>query len=65
MALATGELSVGQRDSQFARLRDAQSRVLNLTYWADFLNVVRAAGCHHHLSDGTFDGMFTRQTSEH
>ena len=29
---------------QFSRLREAQSRVLNLTYWADFLNVVRSAG---------------------
>ena len=42
--LASGEISTQQRDSQFAKLRDAQQRVLNLTYWADFLNVVRAAG---------------------
>lgn len=42
--LATGEVSPSQRDSQFSKLRDAQSRVLNLTYWADFLNIVRAAG---------------------
>lgn len=42
--LARGEVSPGQRDSQFNKLRDAQGRVLNLTYWADFLNVVRAAG---------------------
>ncbi len=42
--LATGEVSLAQRDSQFKKLRDAQSRVLNLTYWSDFLNIVRAAG---------------------
>lgn len=42
--LATGEVSPNQRDSQFDKLRGAQSRVLSLTYWADFLNIVRAAG---------------------
>ncbi|MCW5631813.1 MAG: DUF262 domain-containing protein [Rubrivivax sp.] len=42
--LASGEVSLAQRESQFGKLRDAQGRVLNLTYWADFLNVVRAAG---------------------
>lgn len=42
--LATGDVSTEQRDGQFSRLRDAQSRVLNLTYWADFLNIVRSAG---------------------
>jgi hypothetical protein len=42
--LSTGESSPEKRAYQFGKLRDAQSRVLNLTYWADFLNVVRAAG---------------------
>ena len=42
--LSTGEVSLAQRDSQFKKLRDAQGRVLSLTYWADFLNVVRSAG---------------------
>lgn len=42
--LASGEVSSVQRNSQFDKLRAAQGRVLNLTYWADFLNVVRAAG---------------------
>ncbi len=42
--LATGEASPEKRAGQFGKLRDAQSRVLNLTHWADFLNVVRAAG---------------------
>lgn len=42
--LSTGEVSPAQRDSQFKKLRDAQGRVLSLTYWADFLNVVRSAG---------------------
>lgn len=42
--LASGEVSLEQRNSQFKKLREAQGRVLNLTYWADFLNVVRVAG---------------------
>ncbi len=42
--LATGESSSEHRANQFGKLRAAQSSVLNLTYWADFLNVVRAAG---------------------
>ena len=42
--LTSGEVSPEQRNSQFDKLRGAQGRVLNLTYWADFLNVVRAAG---------------------
>jgi hypothetical protein len=42
--LSTGEWSPEKRAQQFSKLRDAQSRVLNLTHWADFLNVVRAAG---------------------
>jgi hypothetical protein len=33
-----------RRAEQFERLKAAQAKVLNLTYWADFLNVVRAAG---------------------
>ncbi|MGV2862958.1 GmrSD restriction endonuclease domain-containing protein [Achromobacter sp. AGC39] len=42
--LASGEVSLEQRNSQFDKLRDAQGRVLNLTYWSDFLNVIRSAG---------------------
>ena len=42
--LATGAVSIEARNSQFERLRKAQQQVLNLTYWADFLNVVRSAG---------------------
>jgi len=42
--LASGEVSLEQRNSQFDKLRGAQGRALNLTCWADFLNVVRAAG---------------------
>ena len=42
--LSTGEASPEKRANQFGKLRDAQSRVLNLTHWADFLNIVRAAG---------------------
>lgn len=42
--LATGEVNPTKRVDQFDQLRKAQSRVLNLTYWADFLNIVRSAG---------------------
>ena len=42
--LATGQVSLSQRNSQFDKLRHAQLSVLNLTYWADFLSVVRSAG---------------------
>lgn len=42
--LTTGESNPENRAKQFDKLRDAQSSVLNLTYWADFLNIVRAAG---------------------
>lgn len=42
--LTSGEVSLEQRNSQFDKLRDAQGRVLNVTYWADFLNVIRSAG---------------------
>lgn len=42
--LATGNVSVEARNAQFDRLRKAQQQALNLTYWADFLNVVRSAG---------------------
>jgi hypothetical protein len=45
--LRTGEFSSGRREAQFAELKEAQGRVLNLTHWADFLNVVRAAGYRH------------------
>jgi hypothetical protein len=42
--LTTGESNPEKRAYQFDKLRDAQTRVLNLTYWADFLNIVRGAG---------------------
>jgi len=42
--LHTGEFCPVRRIEQFERLKAAQSKVLNLTHWADFLNVVRAAG---------------------
>lgn len=42
--LVTGVASTDKRDSQFELLRKSQERVLNLTYWADFLNIVRSAG---------------------
>lgn len=42
--LTTGESSPERRQQQFDKLQAAQSQVLNLTHWADFLNIVRAAG---------------------
>ena len=42
--LQTGQFSQQQRDQQFERLKLAQARVLDPTHWADYLNVVRAAG---------------------
>lgn len=45
--LRTGEFCPQRRAEQFERLKTAQSKVLNLTYWADFLNVVKAAGYRH------------------
>lgn len=42
--LVTGVASTKKRNSQFELLRKSQERVVNLTYWADFLNIVRSAG---------------------
>ena len=42
--LGTGEFSAERREDQFGRLRDAQSKVLNLQYWHDFMNCLRLAG---------------------
>ena len=42
--LETGKFSEDQRDDQFDRLRDAQSKVLNLQHWHDFMHCLRRAG---------------------
>ncbi len=42
--LRTKEFDTDRRAMQFAKLREAQRRVLNPTHWADFLNVIRYAG---------------------
>lgn len=42
--LTTEEFSDEQREKQFEKLKDAQSRVLNLQYWHDFLKAIRLAG---------------------
>lgn len=42
--LATGEISVEKRDAQFARLREAQAQVLDLTNWHEFLKCLTHAG---------------------
>lgn len=44
--LETEKFSSEYRDEQFAILKDAQSRTLNLTYWHDFLQAVKLAGYH-------------------
>ncbi len=42
--LETEEFSAERRDAQFEVLKQAQSRVLNLQYWHDFLKSILAAG---------------------
>ena len=42
--LETGEFSEERRTQQFALLKDAQSRALNLQHWHDFMNCIRQAG---------------------
>lgn len=46
--LETEEFSDDRREEQFARLKDAQARVLNLQYWHDFLKAIRFAGYKSH-----------------
>ena len=42
--LETGRFSDERRQMQFDRLREAQSKVLNLQHWHDFMQCLRAAG---------------------
>ena len=42
--LETEQYSENLRDEQFSKLKDAQSKVLNLTYWHDFLKCLLYAG---------------------
>jgi hypothetical protein len=42
--LETGEFSEQRRIEQFEILKNAQSRVLNLTYWHDFLKAIALSG---------------------
>ena len=42
--LETGQLSDDQRTDQFDRLKDAQSKALNLQHWHDFMLCLRQAG---------------------
>lgn len=42
--LETEKLSDERREQQFAVLKDAQQRALNLQYWHDFMNCIRQAG---------------------
>ncbi|MEP3350123.1 MAG: DUF262 domain-containing protein [Marinomonas sp.] len=46
--LETEEFSDDLRDAQFAHLKDAQVRTLNLQYWHDFLKAIRLAGYKSH-----------------
>lgn len=42
--LETEKFSDDRREQQFALLKDAQQRTLNLQYWHDFMNCIRQAG---------------------
>lgn len=42
--LETERFSDERREQQFALLKDAQQRTLNLQYWHDFMNCIRQAG---------------------
>ena len=42
--LETGEVSSEKRDEQFARLQQAQTQVLDLTHWHEFLQCLERAG---------------------
>lgn len=42
--LETGQFSTERREQQFAILKQAQEKVLNLQYWHDFWKVIQAAG---------------------
>jgi len=42
--METEQFSEEQRDFQFARLKEAQSHVLNLQHWHDFLAILRQSG---------------------
>src|SRR5438105_9632083 len=48
--LDTGEFTDQRRDEQFAILKAAQAKVLNLQYWQDFFKAIMQAG---HRSRGT------------
>lgn len=45
--LQTGEFSAERRDAQFAELQRAQSDVLDLQHWHEFLKVIKRAGYIH------------------
>lgn len=42
--LETGKVSGDRRDAQFARLAEAQERVLDLTNWHEFLKCIQSSG---------------------
>lgn len=42
--LETGQFSAERREAQFEILKNAQARVVNLTYWHDFLKAIMQAG---------------------
>lgn len=42
--MRTEQFSEAERDLQFAKLQEAQSHVLNLTHWHDFLGILRQSG---------------------
>ena len=42
--METELFSEGQRDKQFAKLQEAQTHVLNLAHWHDFLGILKQSG---------------------
>ncbi len=42
--METEQFSEGQRDAQFAKLKEAQAHVLNLTHWHDYFGILKQSG---------------------
>ncbi len=46
--LETGEFSIERRDKQFERLKEAQSKALDIQHWHEFLKAIKTAGYARH-----------------
>lgn len=42
--LDTGEFSIGRREEQFVKMKDAQVKVLNVQNWHEFIKAIKIAG---------------------